>query len=165
MAALIRHTACEPQKPLWQTLLSIVGIVLGINFLVQMIHLLPAKLAALASIAVLLFSARVCSYLINRKLAKYSYLLIDNQLIIQKQLGKRENAILDIKISDIQWIGPLREFKKEKKYKKTYYLACRTRGDKVYVCEFTKNYKSYALIFQPNEAIAKELKGQLGNKQ
>jgi len=157
MPMLIRHTACESPKPLWQNLLFIIGIVFGLSFLVQIINLLPPKLDAVASLAILVVAARLCSYIINRKLAKYNYLLIDNQLIIQKQIGKRENTVLVVETSDIERIKPIKEFIKEKRYKKSYYLACRLRGEDVYSCEYAKNNKSYRLIFQPNEVLLKEL--------
>lgn len=161
MASLIRHTACEPPKPLWQNLLLVLGIALGSNVLIQLISLLPSKLAALASIALLVFAARLCSYVLNRKLAKYNYLLIDNHLIIKKQLGKRENTVLDIKIADIKWIKPIGEFKRDKKYKKSYYLSCRLRGAAVYICEYTKDSKNYSFVFQPNDPLARELIKQI----
>ncbi|KAB3537825.1 hypothetical protein F8154_02265 [Alkaliphilus pronyensis] len=161
MPNLIRCTASEPQPPLWRLILYIVGIVLSINFLVELTNLLPKNLAAIASILILILTAALCSYIINRKLAKYTYILIENDLVFNKQLGRRENRVLDVKIYDIDWIKPIQEAREKVKYKKTYWLTCKFTGSDIYVGRFMRNNQIYRFVFQPNESLRKELYKQI----
>lgn len=158
MAALIRHTVSEPKKPFWQNLLYVLTMVLGINILVELTNYLPRKPAAIVSVGILVFAAALCSFLINRKLAQYTYILIEDELIFYKQIGKREIKILNIKVDEINWIKQIDLVSKEKKAKKIYGLACKLRGKGVYVGEFQQNNSLCRFIFQPSEDLYHELK-------
>ncbi|SCX79960.1 hypothetical protein [Alkaliphilus peptidifermentans] len=161
MSTLIRHTASEPQKPLWKIIIYIIGIVLAINYLVELTNLLPKNIAAIASVLVLILTAALCSYVINRKLAKYTYLFIENELVFYKQIGKRENKVIDVKTWEMEWIKPLHEVNQKIKYKKTYWMSCRFRGPSVYAAQFKRNNHLYRVVFQPNESLHKELYRQI----
>lgn len=161
MAALIRHTVSESKRTLWQNILYVLGLVLGINLLVELTNFLPKKAGSYVSIAILVFVAGLCSYLINRRLAQYTYILIADELIFYKQIGKRENKILNIKIQDINWIKPVNEMPRSKACKKIYGLACKLKGKGVYGGEFKQNNKTYRFILQPSEELLSELLKQI----
>ncbi|GAB6086055.1 hypothetical protein [Alkaliphilus crotonatoxidans] len=161
MAALIRHTVSESKKSLWQNIRFILIVVIGINLLVELTNFLPRKAGSIVSIVILIFVAGLCSYIINRRLAQYTYILIADELIFYKQIGKKENKILNIKIYDINWIKPVDEMPKSKTCKKIYGLACRLKGKGVYGGEFNQDNKTYRFILQPSEELLNELGKQI----
>jgi len=161
MAALIRQTVNEPQKPLWKNVLYILAVVFGINLSVELTNFLPKTIAGITSVMILIFSAVFISYLLNRKLAQYTYILIEDELIFYKQLGKRENKVLNVKIYNLDWIKPINQLAKKEKVKKVYSLACKLKGEDVFVGQFKEDGKVYRFIFQPNDGLCKAIKRQI----
>lgn len=161
MAALIRQTVSEPQKPLWKNIFYVLAVVLGINLAVELTNFLPKTIAGIASVIILIFSAVFISYLLNRKLAQYTYILIEDELIFYKQLGKRENKVLNVKIYDLDWIKPIDQLAKKEKIKKVYPLSCSLKGEDIFVGQFKENGKVYRFIFQPNDGLHKAIKRQM----
>ncbi|MBM7614733.1 hypothetical protein [Alkaliphilus hydrothermalis] len=161
MAALIRQTVSEPQKPLWKNILYVLAVVLGINLAVELTNFLPKAIAGIVSVIILIFSAVFISYLLNRKLAQYTYILIEDELIFYKQLGKRENKVLNVKIYDLDWIKSMDQLAKKEKVKKIYSLACRLKGEDVFVGQFKEDEKVYRFIFQPNDGLLKAINRQI----
>ncbi|ABR46321.1 hypothetical protein Amet_0078 [Alkaliphilus metalliredigens QYMF] len=161
MAAMIRHTASEPKKPFWQTMLKIIGALLVINLFVELTNFMPKNYASIASVMILLISTGLTSYLINRNLAKYTYILIEDDLIFYKEIGSKEKKVLDVKIYDIQWIKPIQALDKQEKCNKTYGIACRLKGKGVYVGQYENDGKINRFIFQPSEGLLEELQKQI----
>ncbi len=161
MSATVRHTVSEPKKPFWQNILYVMVVVLGINLLVEFTNFLPKGMAAIVSVLILIFAAGFSSFLINRKLAQYTYILIADELIFIKQVGKRENKVLNLSLHEIEWIKPIGEVTEKKKCEKIYSLACKLKGKGVYMGQFKKENKLYRFIFQPNEALCNAIKRQV----
>ncbi|WP_026477246.1 hypothetical protein [Alkaliphilus transvaalensis] len=161
MASLIRQTVSEPKKPFWQNMMYILAIVLIINVLVELTNFLPRGMAGIVSILILVLAGIFCSYLINRKLAQYTYVLIDDELIFHKQLGKREHKVLNVKVYDLDWVRPIDEVTDKGEAKKIYSLSCKLKGEEIYVGQFERENKIYRFIFQPNETLYKAIDKQL----
>lgn len=164
MAASMRETVSEPKQPFWKVMLYILAITIGISVLIELTYLLPQFYGGIASILILIFSTLLCSYIINRKIAKYTYVLTDNELVFYKKIGKREKQILNVKFQDIEWIKPVAMVNRQEKYKKTYGLSCRLRGEDIYTCQYKQNGKTRRFIFQPSKAFYRELMKKIAKK-
>ena len=158
MAAMVRQEVKEEKKPFLKTAAYIFFVVLVVSLLVELTNKLPQTIGGIVSIIILVGTMVYCSYIINRKLAKYTYILIERELFFYKQIGKREKEILQIKLKDLEWVKPLREVKGEKRIKKrTYILTCRAKDKRNYVGQFTQGDKKYRVIFQPQEDLKKHI--------
>lgn len=152
-------------RPFWQILLIIlVGIVL-INYLITLCNILGEKYAGIASVAVLLASLTICTFIIIRLLSSFSYTLEEDRLFFERVIGKKKDLILCIKLDEIISIKPYRDVKeKDKGIEYTYSFICTKEYDEFYVGEFEKDLKRYRFIFKPTERllqiIEKEIEGK-----
>ena len=161
MSALIRHTTCEPQRPLWKTMLYLFGLIIGIQLSLVLISKLPRLLAGTMNSVIVVAAVTAIIYFARRKMARYTYLLIADEIIFYKQVGKKETKILKLKVSDIEWIRPINKVKKLTKCQKTYILTNRKRGTGVYIGQFKQNNESFRFIIQPSEALYNEIQANI----
>ncbi len=161
MSSLIRHTNCQPQRPLWKSALYLFGIIIGFQLSLVLIGRLPRLIAETMNSAIVLAIAIGIIYLLKRKAAKYTYLLIADEIIFYKQVGKKETKVLKLKINEIEWIRPADKAKKLAKCSKTYILSCRTKGNGVYIGQFKQNNESFRFIIQPSEALYNEIQANI----
>ncbi|MCC5911102.1 MAG: hypothetical protein JJT76_11765 [Clostridiaceae bacterium] len=157
MAIMIRQTVSAEKKSFGQTMAYIFGIVISINILIELTNLLPVKYATVSSILVIIGCAIVCSHVINRKIAKYTYVLLEKELIFYKEIGTREKKVLNIKIQDIEDIKPVKKVHKGKGCSKVHCLTSKLRGKGVYIGHYRVGEKLHGFIFQPNQDLYREL--------
>ena len=157
MSALIRHTNSEPQRPLWKTALYLFGLIIGFQLTLVFISRLPKLLAGPMNSVVVVAIIAGTIYFVKRKMAKYTYLLIEDEIIFYKQVGKKETKVLKVKVNEIEWIRPIDKVKKLTKCPKTYILSCRTKGKGVYIGQFKQNNTSLRFIIQPSDALYNEI--------
>jgi|GEM_PF-3789890 len=161
MSALIRHTTCEPQRPLWKTALYLFASITGIQLALLFISKLPRLLAGTINSVIAVAAIAAIIYFAKRKMARYTYLLIADEIIFYKQVGKKETKILKLKVSDIEWIRPIDKVKRLTKCEKTYILTNRKRGTGIYMGQFKQNNESFRFIIQPSEALYNEIQANI----
>lgn len=141
----------KKQRPFWQILFFILVGVVAINLLITASNFLGEKYAGIASVVILISSAFVCSQIIIRYLASYSYRFVQGTLIFERIIGKKSKMILEIAMEEIESIKSYNEIEKAEKIIYTYNFTCDKEYESFYVGEFTKNGKKYRFIFKPSE--------------
>ncbi|KGG80893.1 hypothetical protein Y919_03885 [Caloranaerobacter azorensis H53214] len=160
MRNVIKEVITKKPKPFWEVILMVLTFVVGVNFLITLCNKLGEKYAGLASIAILILSIIICMFIIKRLLECYTYILVDDELLFEKNVGKKNNLILKVPIDDIKIIRPYRELENDENIAYTYKFICDREYDKFYFAEFEKEGKRYRFIFKPSDRLLKAL----GNK-
>ncbi len=159
---MIKHTVSEPKKSFLNTALIVIGIVIFVNVAVHLINLLPGSYGGVGGFFLILALAIYTSRLMNRKLASYTYEWDGKKLTIQKRLGRRDKTMLELPRNNIQWIRPMEEIRHQlpnmKRPRKTLSMACRIRGDTVYLLQYRDGNRMYRVMMEPGEGLYKELK-------
>ncbi len=158
----------EPSKK--RAALYVLGIFLGINALIYISNKLPPLYGGLVSIGIIIGAGVLTSYLINRKLAEYTYTLIDNELMIFKRIGSREKLMMKMKVSDIESIVPLEEEdrgtgEKKQKVKRTYTYSCRLRGEGLYVGILRDGKHRVRFMIEPEKSFVDALQKSMNQTQ
>ena len=158
---MIEHQVQEPPRPVWQVLLLVVGMVLGVNAVVVWINRLPGGYGGLGGLLLILAMILYSSRLMNRKLARYTYRWDGSQLSVEKRIGRKDKPMIEIPGNQMEWIRPMEEVKGQlhqmKRVRKTLAFACRLKGEGVFMLQFVERKRTYRLIFQPGDTLAKAL--------
>lgn len=165
MSALIRHTNCQPQRPLWKTGLYLFGLIVGFQVILDLGDRLPGLLSKIVnSISVLALMASIV-YLLKIKAVRYTYLLIEEEIIFYKQVGKKETKVLNVRIDEIEWLRPIQKMKRLERCQKTYILSYKAKGIGVYMGQFKKNNECYRFIIQPSQELYNEIQANIHKKK
>lgn len=93
--------------------------------------------------------AIIISYRIwQRCRTRYKYCIIDNELIIEKIIGKKRKVELNLNIKQVLSIDKSSE--KRSDSEKVYNFTCGCKRKDVYRCLFKKEGKLYSFYFQPS---------------
>lgn len=157
MSALIRHTNCEPQRPLWKTAAYLFALIASFQVLSELVDRLPRLLSETMSYLSLFALLGSIVYLLKVKAVRYTYLLIEDELIFYKQVGKKEAKVLNVRINEIEWLRPIESARRLEKCEKTYILTCKTKGAGVYIGQFKQNGDCYRFIIQPCPELYSEI--------
>ncbi|KPU27516.1 hypothetical protein TR13x_05475 [Caloranaerobacter sp. TR13] len=157
MRNVVKEVTTKQLKPFWEVILIILISVIGVNSLITLCNRLGEKYAGIASIIILILSIGVCIFIIKKLLECYTYILIDDELLFEKSVGKKNNLILRIPMEDIETIKPYRELKDDENIAYTYKFICDKEYDKFYFGEFEKEGKRYRFIFKPGERLLNAL--------
>jgi len=157
----IEHQVGEPSRPVWQVLLIVVTLVVGVNAAVVWTNRLSGGYGGLAGLLLIVMLVFYSSRLMNRKLARYTYRWDGKELQVERRLGRKDRPLIEIPGSQVDWVRPFAEVKPQlrrmKRVRKTMAYACRLKGKDVYMLQFHEGKRSYRMIFQPSEAMAKAL--------
>lgn len=156
----------------WKVLFYIIGSFLMINFIILVSDLITTLIPQIRipfSIALIFIIIGAISFFINRKLSEYIYVLLADEFIVYKKIGKRERTMIKVNLEDIEEIYPLEDEKNRKKdereIKKNYAYACKLVGEGLYVGKFIDNENLYRFIFQPDGKFLKSLKSSVKDRK
>lgn len=157
----LEHQVQEPKRPVWQVLLLVVALVLGVNAAVVWTNRLPGGYGGLAGLLLILVLVFYSSRLMNRKLARYTYRWDGRELSVERRIGRKDKPLIEIPGSQLDWVRPLAQVKPQlgrmKRARKTMVYACRLEGEDVHMLQFHEGKRMYRMIFQPDKAMVKAL--------
>lgn len=81
----------------------------------------------------------------------YKYSVIADKLIVNKICGSNEKNLANVKISDIEYIGPKAYAPKDIKCKSVGSFVCSLLGNNTCTCIYSKNGKYYRFSFEPSD--------------
>lgn len=161
----ITERVVKRQRPFWQVILVIIGLVISINSLITLCNMLGEKYAGVASIIVLLSSMAACSLLIMKFISNYVYKLSHDRLIIERAVGKRNNVLLELDICEIKSIKPIDELVKDKDIERIYKFVYDKKEENVVCGEFTRDEKKYRFVFKPSQRMLKILNNKIKEQE
>ncbi|NLI61708.1 MAG: hypothetical protein GX375_09835 [Clostridiales bacterium] len=109
-------------------------------------------------ITVLLYTL-IGVYVYKRKIMKYRYLLIKNELIFESLAGKRNREIIRVNLQSHLYFCPLDHEDKDKSAKyKSHYLNFDKKSSKAWVLAFKRGKKIHRIIFEPSGKLVELIK-------
>lgn len=157
MALMVKQTLKNKGISFWKILLMIVVTVMIMNITIQFFSVYGAVIGSIAAIISLAICTMICIKLIYKNLAHFNYRLIDDELMVERVIGRANHLFFHVNLKDIKLIKSYNKSEETPKDVKTYKFVVDADKAKWYVIEFLKDNETYRLILEPNEAFLKAL--------
>lgn len=95
---------------------------------------------------------------------RYRYVIIDNELIIEKLNGNKRKPILNINVKQIIKIEKLRNIDQNDSVERSYNFACSFSKSNRYRCVFSRDGKLYSFDFEPSTNLIGKIDGILSRR-
>lgn len=161
MAPIAKQTVKNKNLSFFKILIMIIGTVLIMNFATGFFSQYGPAIGSLSALFVLILCTIVCVLIIYKNLVYYNYRVIEDELMVERVIGRANHVFFNIKLEDIKYIRPYNEFETDNKNAKSYRFVIDRNKDKWYVIEFPRKDKNYILIIEPNEVFLKALNQSL----
>lgn len=159
MSKLIKQDIVNEKISYFKIIIDIIVTILlmELSFVVT-VNFSPA-LRSMFAVGILILGTVYCVRLIYRNLAFYTYRVIDDELILERAIGRANYLVYNI--TEKQILG----FEKYSNQKKINHRFYRTKDkDKLYFLEFSYKEESVRLIFEPNENIIDVVNEMIGKR-
>lgn len=110
-----------------------------------------------ACYSVITIAIGIMAYMWYRGRVKYKYLIIDNELIIEKIQGHKRTVAINLNARKILKLEKVRGKSKVTNVEQEYHFLCSGKNDNIYRCIFIKNEKCYSFYFEPSLELLKRL--------
>lgn len=84
---------------------------------------------------------------------RYRYVIIDNELIIERLNGNKRKPILNLNIKQIMELEKVRTRTEDDGIDKVYNFACTFKENSVYRCVFVRDGKLISFYFEPSSKL------------
>lgn len=156
MPLIVRQTI-KPQKiPFWKFALMIVASIFIMDVAVNLFARFSPVVGSLVGLAALFAAAGVCFRIIYKQIAYYNYKIIQEELIMERVIGRANHLFLSVKLYDLEKFEPYNPEQKEK-VAKLYRFISGANTKNWYIGEFTRSGDKYRFIFEPNEELLKTI--------
>jgi len=93
-------------------------------------------------------------YVYRKKIVRYRYSLVEDELIFESLAGKRSKEIMRVNLKKILYFCPLSHERLDKSTDyKSYYIAHNKKSTKAWVLAFKSGNKIYRIIFEPSDKL------------
>lgn len=158
MSPILKQTVKKKNISFWKILAMIVVTVVIMNIAIDFFSKYGASYGSIAAIASLILCSIVCGYILYKNLAFYNYRIIEDELMVERVIGRSNHVFFHIKPKDVVSLKPYDEDDVNSKDIKEYKFVIDNDKSSWYLIEFLKADKVYRLIFEPNEAFLTALK-------
>ncbi|SKC83764.1 hypothetical protein [Maledivibacter halophilus] len=158
MSSILKQTVKNKHISFWKILGMIVITVIMVNAAIGFFSRYGASYGSIAAIISLVVCSVICGYILYKDLAFYNYRIIEDELMVERVIGRSNHVFFHIKPKDIVSLNPYNELQPSNKDIKQYKFVINNNKDDWYVIEFLKEDSSYRLILEPNQAFLKALK-------
>lgn len=159
MSKLIKQDVVNEKISYLKIIINIIVTILLMELsFVFTVNLSPA-LRSIFAVSILILGTVYCFKLIYRNLAYYIYRIIDDELILERAIGRANYLVYNI--TEEQIIA----FEKYSNQKKINHRFYRTKSkESLYFLEFSNKEESIRIVFEPNEDIVSVVNEMIGNK-
>lgn len=158
MSSILKQTVKNKHISFWKILGMIVITVIIMNSVIDFFSKYGASHGSIAAIISLVVCSAICGYILYKDLAFYNYRIIEDELMVERVIGRSNHVFFHIKPKDVLSLNPYNEVDSTSKDVKQYKFVIDNNKDNWYVIEFLKEDISYRLILEPNQAFLKALK-------
>ncbi|RKD26623.1 hypothetical protein SAMN02745883_02017 [Caminicella sporogenes DSM 14501] len=151
MALIAKQTLRNKNISFWKILLMIVITVIVMNGTLSLFAQYGPVFGSIAGLISLLICALVCGIIIYKDLAYYNYRIIDDEIFLERVIGRSNHIFFHINLKDVRFIKPYKEVSWDEKNIKKYKFVVNKDKDNWYVIEFFKEKKVYRIILEPDE--------------
>ncbi len=158
MNTLIRQSLKPKKMGIWKLITITLIILFFLNFILELtvqIHsIATASILVLSSIT---FASYLCFIFIYKNLSIFEYKLINNDLILERALGRANHVVYPINKKQVIEILPYLDWNSNKKISWLNYLTINKDKSKWYVVSFMHNNKPTQLVIEPDDVFLKGL--------
>ncbi|AOT70293.1 hypothetical protein [Geosporobacter ferrireducens] len=152
MALLIRQTIRQQKIPFWKLLALIMASLVVMDIAISIFSKISPIAGSVAGMVTLIAAITTCFTLIYRQIAYFNYKLIQDELIMERVIGRANHLFLSLKLSELESIKTYDQMENNK-VAKTYKFVSGKDTENWYVGEFTRSSDRYRFIFEPNEEL------------
>ncbi|TCK86803.1 hypothetical protein EDC19_2857 [Natranaerovirga hydrolytica] len=142
------------------TLLKFVVYLINVLLILNLINIIGNQLRLypiIIDIMIILFIFFMITFIIRRYIIKYKYMIIEEEFIIKKIIGKKEIIAVDININQIIKIKSIysEDYVKDKKkdYKKKMRLFNNNKNQQCFYCIYQEDDKKIYFEFEPSKKM------------
>ncbi len=157
MALIVKQTLKHNKISFWKILLMIIITVVVMDLTIKFFSGYGAAVGSIAAIISLGICTFLCIKLIYKNLAYFNYRVIDDELMVERVIGKSNHIYFNINLRDIIFIKPYEQIEEDKKDIKTYKFVLNSDKEKWQVVEFPKDNKMYRIVLEPDDNFLKAL--------
>lgn len=132
---------------------AVLIIIIIINSILSL-HSLVINLLAITGFIFFLYN------LLKSCIFQYNYLLIDNELIIKRYIGKKEGMFINLNLRAIEYVKPL---DRESKHIKSLKLYTRSKMQNIYLIKAVKDGREIVISFSPSERLIEKIITQVNS--
>lgn len=158
MSPIIKQTIKNKNISFWKILLMIVMTVIIVNTVIGFFAKFGSTIASIAALLSLVMCTVICGMIIYKNLAYYNYRVIDDELMVERVIGRTNHIFFHINIKDIKYIKPYREADLKNDNEKIHKFVIGSNKADWYIIEFQREDKIYRLIIEPNETFLEDIK-------
>ncbi len=156
------NQSLKPKKiNFWKLGLAIIGIIFLMRILMRIILTIAIQSGALignlVAILVLISGSLFSFVFIYKHLSLFNYKLIDNELILERSLGRANHVIYVITKDNFISLSEYQNWDNNKKIPWLNHLTVNSDKSKWYVVSFNQNNKQTNLVIEPNEEFLEGL--------
>ena len=152
MSVLIRQTIHQQKLPFWKLLGMLISSLFIMNSAIKVFSKVSAVVGSIAGIVTLLATITLCFTLIYRHIAHFNYKLIQDELVMERVMGRANHMFLSLKLSELENFKPYDQMGNDK-IAKTYKFVSGKNVENWYVGEFTRSSDRYRFIIEPNTEL------------
>jgi len=169
VSKLYKEILKHPEVPAYKNVLYIVGLVFFLMVLTGLANAVhQAYNAPYLSYLVFLLTIAIVFYILSRRMVRYRYSLIHDELIFQRMIGKNEKLLLHVHGHSIRAFGPLNGYDGKEyigKISKVYRYTLRLPSHEIYSLIFEKDGRLCRVDFQPSPKLIAMLEKCLAKTQ
>lgn len=163
MALLIRQTIRQQSLHFWKLLAMMMVSLVMMNIVISVFSKISPMVGSIAGMIALGAAIGTCFRLIYRQIAYYNYKLIQDELVLERVMGRANHLFLSLKLSELESFKPYNQMGTDK-VGKTYKFVSGKNTESWYVGEFTRSGDRYRFIIEPNEEIQKAILASMVEK-
>ncbi|WP_432406281.1 hypothetical protein [Wukongibacter sp. M2B1] len=161
MSPILKQTVRRKNISFWKILAMIVISVVITNVAIDFFSRYGASSGSIAALVSLLLCTAICGRILYKNLSYYNYRIIEDELMVERVIGRSNHIFFHIKPKDIKYIKPYHEIEEYNKETKEYKFVVDGNKANWYVVEFLKDDNLCRVILEPNDAFLSALNRNL----
>jgi len=158
MGFMYKEVIIRKRLPVFIVFFLVIILILCLLKIAEIMKLVSSDMGKFVDIISLFILTGFGMFEFHKCRIKYKYSIIADQLIIHKIKGDEYKLVEDIRIDDIQYIGPNSKLRGIKKHLKTKKYICSVFNMKKQCCVYHIGKKSYKIYFEPSIELIEKVK-------
>lgn len=151
----------KKSTPLWFLVVWTLVYVVILNILITECNNLPEEIRAHVTIILVAVFMFFYILIIMSSLTTYVYKLIEDEFIVERQVGRKSKILLKVDLDDIVDIKSYDEAKAEGSVLYTHKFMSDREYKKSYLCTYLVENKNFTFLFKPSDRLREILNNKV----
>lgn len=143
----------KKSTPLWFLISWTFAYVIILNILITECNNLPEEVRPHTTLILLGIFTAFYILIMMSGMTAYVYKLIEDEFIVEKQIGRKAKILLKIDLDDIIEMKSYEEAKAEGSVLYTYKFVSDREYKKAYLCTYKQDNKNFTFLFKPSDRL------------